>query len=141
VSQGKPVDLETDPRFPSGPWIGFFLQQETPGRQRMRLRLTFQAGRITGDGQDWVGPFLVRGSYSLTDGQCSWTKRYRGQHDVLYKGYNDGKGIWGAWEFPFEVYNSSCRGSFHVWPDGTPEPAGTHLTEEAFQSILEEQTD
>jgi hypothetical protein len=24
--------LETDPRFPSGPWTGFFLQKAIPGR-------------------------------------------------------------------------------------------------------------
>ena len=35
-----PLDVETDPRFPSGPWIGFFLQKLVPGRHQMELRLT-----------------------------------------------------------------------------------------------------
>ena len=45
----EPLDLESDPRFPSGPWTGFFLQRLLPGRHRMELRLTFQHGTITGE--------------------------------------------------------------------------------------------
>ena len=54
------TDLETDPRFPSGPWTGFFLQPLLPGRHLMELRLTFRHGAMSGDGRDWVGPFVVR---------------------------------------------------------------------------------
>ena len=60
----EPSDLEPDPRFPSGPWTGFFLQRLVPGRHLMELRLTFQHGTITGEGRDWVGEFLVRGKYA-----------------------------------------------------------------------------
>src|SRR5262249_26954607 len=87
-------DLETDPRFPSGPWTGFFVQRAIPGRHVMELHLTFRAGEMTGEGRDWVGPFLLRGRYSVEDGKCHWTKRYLGKHDVWYKGFNEGKGIW-----------------------------------------------
>ena len=139
VNEQHPTGLETDPRFPSGPWVGFFLQREAPGRQAMELHLVFRDGRITGDGRDGVGPFAIRGQYNVDDGQCSWTKRYQGQHDVTYKGCNDGKGIWGAWEFPFDVDKWSCRGSFHIWPKGRPEPGETRFTEEAFESIPTEE--
>src|SRR5436190_4635431 len=96
------TDLETDPRFPSGPWTGFFLQPLLPGRHLMDLRLTFRHGSMTGDGRDWVGRFTLKGRYSLDDGKCYWTKRYLGKHDVFYRGYNEGKGIWGTWELPPE---------------------------------------
>jgi hypothetical protein len=131
VSQTKPAVLETDPRFPTGPWVGFFLQREIPGRHLMELRLTFSQGRIMGEGRDWVGPFTVRGRYDLADGKCFWTKRYVGQHDVFYQGYNEGKGIWGIWEFPFAVHGISSKGGFHIWPEGMADPTGEHLTEEA----------
>src|SRR4051812_1930084 len=92
------VDVETDPRFPSGPWVGFFLQPVLPGRHMMDLHLVFRHGSLTGEGRDWVGKFLVRGKYTVEDGKCYWTKRYVGKHDVFYAGFNEGKGIWGTWE-------------------------------------------
>src|SRR6516225_5481717 len=97
-----PVDLETDPRFPSGPWVGFFLQRQIPGKHQMELRLSFRQGSMTGEGRDWVGDFVIRGAYNVADGRCYWTKRYLGKHDVFYQGFNEGKGIWGQWEIPPE---------------------------------------
>src|SRR5881227_325081 len=91
-------ELETDPRFPSGPWTGFFLQPLVPGRHLMDLRLTFRQGGMSGEGRDWVGKFVIRGRYNVQDGKCYWTKRYLGKHDVFYRGFNEGKGIWGTWE-------------------------------------------
>ena len=132
----RPDEFETDPRFPSGPWVGFFLQRELPGRHRMELHLTFTQGRLTGEGRDWVGPFTVRGRYNLADGKCSWNKRYTGQHDVAYQGYNEGKGIWGIWEFPFRVYGMSSRGGFHIWPKGMADSTSEHLAEEADVPIV-----
>src|SRR4051812_6356406 len=62
MSESKPaVDLETDPRFPSGPWVGFFLQRQLPGRHYMEIRLTFRQGVMTGEGRDRVGDFLFAG--------------------------------------------------------------------------------
>src|ERR1700737_3855395 len=98
MSEQAPPELETDPRFPSGPWTGFFLQRLVPGRHMMELRLTFSNGRMQGEGRDWVGPFVVQGRYHLEDGKCGWIKRYVGQHHVLCHGFNEGKGIWGVWE-------------------------------------------
>ena len=118
--------LETDPRFPSGPWVGFFLQKSLPGKHQMELRLTFQNGAMTGEGRDWVGQFLVKGQYNLTDGKCYWTKKYLGKHDVFYQGYNEGKGIWGVWEI-----GNLARGGFHIWPEGLPDPTTEYLVEEA----------
>lgn len=129
----SPAALEPDPNWPSGPWTGFFIQSEAPaGKHRMELRLTFQQGVMTGEGRDWVGQFTFRGSYDVPTGQCHWTKRYLGKHDVFYKGFNEGKGIWGVWEIPPEQ-NFCCtsRGGFHIWPEGMPDPTGARLAEEA----------
>lgn len=110
---------ETDDRFPSGPWEGFFLQPMLrKGRSWMELSLTFRAGVMTGEGRDQVGEFVVRGRYNLDDGKCWWAKRYLGKHDVHYNGYNEGKGIWGLWELTAPPW----RGGFHIWPVGMGDP-------------------
>ena len=43
-------ELETDARFPSGKWTGFFLQSQgpRPGRHKMELHLTFENGAVSG---------------------------------------------------------------------------------------------
>lgn len=124
---GKLPEPETDPRFPSGPWTGYFQQKLLPpGKHCMEMRLNFCAGIITGEGRDRVGSFIVHGRYDLADGRCRWHKRYQGKHDVYYQGYNEGKGIWGTWEIPSEAHLGS-RGGFHIWPEGTPNPTGDHL--------------
>ena len=97
----------------------------------MDLRLTFQQGAMTGEGRDWVGEFTIRGRYDVVTGQCHWTKRYVGKHDVFYKGFNEGKGIWGVWEIPAQTDGAVTRGGFHIWPEGMPDPTGDRLTEEA----------
>lgn len=125
-SLGPPADLETDPRFPSGPWSGFFLQKPFPGRHWMELELTFRQGRLTGNGRDWVGEFTMDGTYDLDDGKCTIAKQYLGRHCVDYRGYNEGKGIWGTWEIP-----SFGSGGFHIWPTDFGEPGGPELFEEA----------
>ena len=116
TSAAQPA-LETDSRFPSGPWTGFFLQRMLAGRQWMELRLTFAAGRLRGAGRDAIGAFVFTGRYDVRDGTCHWTKRYTARHDVAYSGYNEGQGIWGVWEIP--PYD---RGGFHIWPVGMPDP-------------------
>lgn len=121
---GRPV--ETDDRFPSGPWKGFFLMPSSPDRHGMELLLTFREGTILGEGRDRVGEFLVRGRYQTDDGKCWWTKRYVGKHDVSYLGYNEGKGIWGTWDIP-----PIWRGGFHIWPEAMGDPTKETLVEEA----------
>jgi hypothetical protein len=129
------LELETDPRFPSGPWVGFFLQPEVPGRHLMELRLTFTMGQLKGEGRDWVGRFIMAGHYSTADGKCRWTKRYLGRHDVFYRGFNEGKGIWGVWEIAL-----IGRGGFHIWPEGMPDPSRPQLSEEADLPLIVEET-
>ena len=140
MSQSTPINLETDPRFPSGPWTGFFLQKFLPGKQRMELGLTFSQGVMTGQGRDLIGEFIVRGKYCLEDGKCHFSKRYLGKHDVFYQGYNEGKGIWGVWEIS-AAQNEGVRltGGFHIWPEGLPDPATNHLaTAEEVPAPVEE---
>jgi len=102
--------LEQDGRFPSGPWTGFFLQRPSSHRHWMELRLSFRAGSLRGDGLDMVGPFVVDGHYDVRDGRCWWTKRYIGQHDVSYRGYNEGRGIWGMWEIQPDDHGAFTSG-------------------------------
>jgi hypothetical protein len=92
------AELETDGRFPSGEWTGFFLQRPSTSRQWMQLRLIFRSGTLTGQGSHWVGPFTMDGGYEVDDGRCWWTKRY------------------------------SARGGFHIWPAGMADPTQSALT-------------
>lgn len=126
MNHEHPPPVETDPRFPSGPWTGYWLQRELPGKHTMEIRLTFRNGELTGDGCDRVGAFLFKGRYNLADGKCHWTKKYLDKHDVFYQGYNEGKGIWGVWEI-----GELARGGFHIWPEGLGEPSDEHLVEQA----------
>ena len=99
-----------DSLFPSGPWIGFYNYR--PGnRHRMDLHLTFANGLLTGEGNDDIGRFLVKGRYDAATLECYWTKTYIGAHDVYYRGFREGKGIWGTWEISILGH-----GGFHIWP-------------------------
>ena len=138
MTDSESAPLETDPRFPSGPWTGFFLQPNLPGRHQMELHLTFRDGAMTGEGRDLVGPFTVEGGYSLGDGSCYWTKRYLGKHDVYYHGFNEGKGIWGTWEIPASREYPAQRGGFHIWPEGMADATAPALTEAADLPVEEE---
>ena len=113
------LTVEMDARFPSGPWRGFFIQKHRPpGRHWMDLQLTFRDSLIRGEGRDWVGQFVVTGRYQLEDGKCSWRKKYLGKHEVAYKGYNEGRGIWGTWEIP-----PLLKDGFQIWPHGMGDPS------------------
>lgn len=90
--------------------------------------LTFAAGQMTGDGNDDVGRFLIRGQYHEAERECHWTKTYPGSHDVCYRGFREGKGIWGVWEIGL-----FARGGFHIWPQG--EPAGETEALEAEDDV------
>lgn len=103
-----PEPVESDDRFPSGLWKGYYQQH---GKNTMELTLTFRRGEMRGDGRDGIGPFLIRGRYELSSGKCHWHKQYLGAHDVYYEGFNEGKGIWGVWDL-----RGWGRGGFHIWP-------------------------
>ena len=128
----SPTDHESDPtleqddRFPSGPWEGYFLQPGLPGRQTMELFLTFREGKMRGEGRDIIGEFLISGSYERDSGNCWWSKRYLGRHDVSYQGYNEGRGIWGVWEI-----TTTFKGGFHIWPLGHGSGESQDVSEEA----------
>ncbi len=138
MSRPESPTLETDPRFPSGPWTGYFLQHGSKGM--MELHITFLQGALTGEGRDYVGRFVLRGRYELGDGKCYWTKRYLSKHDVFYQGYNEGKGIWGTWEIATRSGFLGDRGGFHIWPKGMAAAEQYQLAEEADLPVLMEGT-
>lgn len=77
----------------------------------MDLQLTFANGQVSGDGQDDIGRFVIKGRYDAPTRECHWTKSYVGAHDVYYRGFREGKGIWGTWEITIRWH-----GGFHIWP-------------------------
>ena len=88
--------------FPSGPWTGFYNYGRSTRKHRMDLVLTFCNHTISGDGSDDIGQFFLAGRFDDTNGECYWTKTYIGGHEVYYRGFREGKGIWGLWELPNE---------------------------------------
>jgi len=73
--------------------------------------LTRTADEYRDSSFDDVGRFLIRGRYDPSNKECYWTKSYVGAHDVFYRGFREGKGIWGTWEI-----THLARGGFHIWP-------------------------
>jgi hypothetical protein len=103
--------MDGDEGFPSGPWRGFFTYSGNHGRHRMDLGLTFANGVMSGEGNDEVGAFVIRGRYDAKSKECWWTKAYIGQYDAFYRGFREGKGIWGTWEIGQDLH-----GGFKIWP-------------------------
>jgi hypothetical protein len=131
--------LEPDPRFPSGPWAGFFLQYWLPGRHPTNLHLTCRDGKLVGTGRDWVGAYTIDGHYELSSGRCAWTKQYIGKHAVAYRGVNDGHGIWGVWEIRQLGGLYIDRGGFHIWPEGTDVSEESDEAERALLAVMREE--
>jgi hypothetical protein len=130
--------VETDARFPSGEWSGFFLQPSVSrGRWRMDLRLTFKEGLLRGDGIDGVGEFLIQGRYDLKTGEVTFHKRYLRRHEVFYRGWNEGKGIWGTWELM--AAGGRDKGGFHIWPKGHGGMIGEELVAEVEEGAGQEE--
>ena len=111
--------------YPSGRWVGFYNYQPGGQQHRMELTLTFAGGVVRGDGRDDLGLFFLRGRYDSATGECHWTKSYIGAHDVFYRGFREGKGIWGTWEI--QVF---ARGGFQIWPVGAGEGAARSESDE-----------
>jgi hypothetical protein len=139
MSKGDAMVVETDPRFPSGRWTGYFLQPAIPGRHQMELLLTFHQGQIEGEGRDWVGAFLVEGNYDLADGKCHWIKQYLLSHRVYYQGFNEGKGIWGTWSIAATNLSTEQHGGFHIWPEGQGDSSNPELSEALDLPAYEEE--
>ena len=108
---------EADPRFPSGPWTGFWIQRGA-GKQKMQVGFTFIDGGVSGEGRDVIGRFTFAGTYDLKTGRCVLAKQYLGAHRVDYDGVNEGEGmwLWGLWAV------GGDKGGFHLWPEGEPDP-------------------
>ena len=137
--------VESDARFPSGPWSGFYLQYDH--RQGKRVDLEFANGRVSGLGGDPVGPFTVRGGYELERGTLHWHKTYPGRaYTVFYRGYaerdaEDRVTVWGTWEIPGQPH----RGGFQLWPgrghgvDGHVDPVEEDRPIAAFAGTFADQ--
>ena len=85
----RPI-TEPDPRFPSGLWEGFYVQD---GRKvRMTVDLGFQRthrrrGHVCGEGRDAEGaPFQMVGTYDLDQAKVDLRKHYVRRHMVAYAG-------------------------------------------------------
>ena len=99
-----------DHQFPSGQWVGYYTYAGRTRKYLLDLVLEFKSGKMTGEGADGIGLFVISGNYSEVSGECFWIKQYIGRHAVEYKGYREGKGIWGNWVI------GSLKGGFHIWP-------------------------
>ena len=99
-----------DQQFPSGQWVGFYTYAGRTRKYLMDLVLEFKHGKMTGEGADGIGLFVISGNYSERSGECAWVKQYVGRHSVDYKGYREGKGIWGTWVV------GMGKGGFQIWP-------------------------
>jgi hypothetical protein len=126
--------VESDSRFPSGPWTGFFLQWWLPGRHTMALDLTFNGGQLEAHGSDPVGSFSFQGDYDRAEGKCRWIKYYHGKHHVTYSGVNEGEGIWGVWEIRLLGGLYLDQGVFHIWPRGMTPTAAAEATVSGYLS-------
>ena len=115
--------------FSSGPWTGFF-NYSSKDKHRMDLDLTFASGRMSGNGNDDVGRFTVRGQYDVQSLECWWTKTYVGAHDVFYRGFREGKGIWGTWEIAVHDH-----GGFLIWPRHAGEGEAEAASAEVEQPV------
>jgi hypothetical protein len=115
--------------FPTGQWTGFY-NYAPQDKHRMDMHLTFARGGIAGEGNDDIGAFFIRGKYDAATRECHWTKTYPGSHDVFYRGFREGKGIWGTWEIDF------IRGGFHIWPRGE-DTGDTHAKAEEQPAPVE----
>ncbi|MBI5368679.1 MAG: hypothetical protein HZA54_16710 [Planctomycetes bacterium] len=116
---GAGVGAGADDLFPSGPWVGFYTYRSIQGKHRMDLSLRFAAGRLSGDGTDPVGFFVLSGRYDRATLDVRWTKTYPGRHQVYYRGFREGRGIWGTWEIAPDT-----KGGFMIWPKGSGGGAG-----------------
>ncbi len=118
-----------DDPFVSGEWSGFYLERHRAQRGWMHMFLTFENGKIRGEGTDYVGPWTATGSYDESTKQCQWVKQYVGRHLVEYAGIASENGIQGVWQIV-------GQGEFHIWPN-----SHSHFNELYLRDELENSGD
>lgn len=96
------------------------------------LSLEFRDGMVRGEGLDQLGRFFIRGRCESGSEEIRWTKSYLGAHTVAYRGFFDGRSIWGLWEIP-----AFGRDGFRIWPEGFEEPAGLAIAAEADEELVD----
>jgi hypothetical protein len=133
VERSADAPVESDSRFPSGDWRGFYIQRGI--KQRMELSLTFRDGRIVGCGIDPVGKFLIRGGYKIINGRAYLLKFYISKHRVNYMGWAEAVdgGIWGTWT----IGQVEDRGGWHIWPHCSYETRSQYAQEQQPMRMLE----
>jgi hypothetical protein len=104
---------ETDPRFPSGRWKGYYIQWGMRGWQDLTLQ--FADGKIEGTATDKGGEAEIFGTYDLTSGIVSLVKIYY-YHKVEYRGETRDKGIRGGFMIRYPL--AIDAGEFYIWPAG-----------------------
>ncbi|MGE0142290.1 MAG: hypothetical protein AB7I19_03435 [Planctomycetota bacterium] len=121
---------DSTPSPKSGRWRGFYMQGGR--RYGQDLVLEFRDGVIRGEGLDPLGRFFIRGRCETGSEEIRWTKSYVGAHTVAYRGFFDGRSIWGLWEIP-----AFGRGGFRIWPEGLEESAGLTIEAEADAELVD----
>lgn len=121
--------MEQDNRFPTGEWHGFYLESHRTRRGWMHLYMSFEDGKIKGEGTDYVGPWVASGWYDVESGACQWKKQYLGQHQVDYDGICGKNGIQGQWQITY------LSGNFHIWPKSMGGLDELYLQEDLTQPV------
>lgn len=101
-----------DARFRSGTWKGYFLVRNSKRRHPMELVLTFANGVVDGVGTDSRGFFTVQGRYDVESLEVTWTRAHPGQKEAGFRGFREGRGIWGVWS-----ESDGDGGGFMIWPE------------------------
>ena len=102
--------FESDPRYPSGPWEGFWTQAGKVSS--MKLYLEFVAGRVRGEGSDRVGAFDITGRYWPHRDRIVLRKAYHGKHTVWYRGKPFSPYLKGQWN----IASPPASGLWRIWP-------------------------
>ena len=100
----------SDDIFPSGPWTGFYNYTGPGDKHRMNLHLSFSKGRISGDGNDDIGLFLISGGYTPQPRSAAGLSSTLGGIKAYDEGVGEKRGIWGRWKL------LAGHGGFHIWP-------------------------
>jgi hypothetical protein len=96
---------------PSGPWTGYYLYGHGGLKHPMRLNLSFtRDGKMRGEGNDDVAPFVIDGRFDCATSKAEWTKAYVGMYKVEYSGVYCQRTICGDWRLV------PLTGGFWIWP-------------------------